>query len=116
MVNAMRHADPLERLHHAILVLHRGHLVAIGEWQFDILIHGEIANEIEALKDETNFLIANARARGKIKMLHSRHCPQLEQCDQNARDGRGDGSSGLIAPQTKLKSKFPCNRHCSGRQ
>jgi len=62
MVNAMRHTDPLERLHHAILVLHCGHLVAIGEWQFDILIHGEIANEIEALKDETNFLIANARA------------------------------------------------------
>src|SRR6266542_852216 len=41
---------------------------AISQWQLDILKDSEIPDQIEALKNETNFAIANARPVCKRKI------------------------------------------------
>jgi len=57
----MSHADALERFRDALLSVAGIH-PAIGQRQLDIFIDRQIADQIEALKDETNFTIADARA------------------------------------------------------
>src|SRR5450631_1241091 len=69
MADAMRHTYALEGFNDPCLAVCRWHLLPVGQRQFDILIDCEITNEIEALKDEPDFLIANARARGEIQVL-----------------------------------------------
>jgi hypothetical protein len=56
----MRHANALERGFGALLALGGFH-PAIGERQLDVLEHREIANQVEALEDETDFAVAHAR-------------------------------------------------------
>ena len=46
-----------------------GILLAVGQRQFDILIDREIADQIETLEDEPDFLVANARALREIEIL-----------------------------------------------
>jgi energy-coupling factor transporter ATP-binding protein EcfA2 len=60
VAKAMRHADAAQRLIDAAFALGGGHAGTIGERELDIFIDGEIADQIETLKDETNLLIANA--------------------------------------------------------
>src|SRR5687768_11462871 len=57
----MRHADALERPFRALLALGRLH-AAIGERQLDVLEDRQVANQVEALKNETDFAISDARA------------------------------------------------------
>ena len=64
VLGAMRHADLLERRHHALLALGRLH-AAIGERQLDVLVDGEVANQVEALEDEPDLAVAHARALGE---------------------------------------------------
>src|ERR1700721_1954135 len=71
MTNAVRHADALERLHYPRLALRRRHPLTIGQRQLNVLEHGEIADQVETLEDETDLLVANARTFGKIKVLDS---------------------------------------------
>ena len=61
MFRPMRHAHAFERLGDALAALGRPH-AAIGERQLDVLEHGEIADQIEALEDEPDLAIADARA------------------------------------------------------
>ena len=49
------------------LSLRRRH-AAIGQRQLDVFENGEITDEVEALKDETDLAIANARAFRKRKV------------------------------------------------
>src|SRR5215471_3155377 len=70
VAQAVCHADAFERFHHARLALGRGHLLAIGQRKFDVLINREVADEVETLKNETNFAVSYTRARAKIKTLH----------------------------------------------
>ena len=67
--DAMRHAHALQRLITRALPLRGRHLLAIRERQFDILIHRQIANQVEALEDESDLLIADARRSAEIKIL-----------------------------------------------
>src|SRR6185436_19432405 len=60
----MAHADAFERRAHTITAVTAFH-AAIGEWQFDVFVNTEIADEVEALKNESNFAVANACAFGK---------------------------------------------------
>ena len=46
-----------------------GIFCAVGERQLDVFIDGQIADQIEALEDEADLLIADARALGKVKVL-----------------------------------------------
>src|SRR5438552_1587337 len=61
MLRTMRHADTFERVGNPPFPLFRQH-TAIGERQLDVLEHGEIANQVETLKDEADFSVADARA------------------------------------------------------
>ena len=70
MPHAVRHADALQRFHHALLAFGRGHLLPIGQRQLDVLVHREIADQVETLEDEADLLVANARALGEIEILH----------------------------------------------
>ena len=69
MFHAMRHADAFQRLGHALLAVGGVH-AAIGQRQLDIFKHGEVADQIEALKDEADLAIANARALRVIQVRH----------------------------------------------
>ncbi len=60
VLDAMRHADPLQRFMHFLLALRRSH-AAIRQRQLHILIHIQIADQIESLEDEANLAIADAR-------------------------------------------------------
>ena len=67
MPQTVGHADALKRLHDALLAVSRWHLLAIGKRQFDVFVHGEIADQVETLEDEADFLIADARALGEVE-------------------------------------------------
>src|SRR5882762_4820908 len=58
MLGAMGHADALERGRHALTPLSCAH-AAIGQRQLDVLEHAQIADEIETLKDEPDFAVAD---------------------------------------------------------
>ncbi len=59
VLGTMRHADLFERRHHPFLALGGSH-APIREGQLDVLVHVEIANQVEALEDEPDFAVANA--------------------------------------------------------
>ena len=61
VLGAVRHADALERRLDALLALGRLH-AAIGERQLDVLVDGEVADQVEALEDEPDLAVADARA------------------------------------------------------
>jgi len=58
VAHAVRHVHALERMLDAVLTLTRWHAGAIGERQLDILVDGEVADQVEALKDEADLLVA----------------------------------------------------------
>ena len=60
MLCAMGHADALERFSDALLSFAGIH-PAIGQRQLDVFIDRQIADQIEALEDESDFAIANPR-------------------------------------------------------
>src|SRR5690606_6107537 len=57
----MGHLDALERGQHAILPL-AGRHAAIGQWQLDVLVDRQVADQVEALEDESDFAVAHPRA------------------------------------------------------
>ena len=69
MLHAMRHSHALEHFLHALLALRRSH-AAIGERQFHVLENRQVTYQIEGLKYEPDFAVANARAIGKRKVRH----------------------------------------------
>ena len=69
MPHPVRHADALERFHHALLAVGRRHLLPVGERQFDVLVHREIADQVETLEDESDLLVADARALCEVQVL-----------------------------------------------
>src|SRR5216684_2370314 len=68
MAHAVRHADFFQRFLHALLAFRRGHR-AIGQRQFNIFVDCEVADEVEALENETDFLVAYACALREIQSL-----------------------------------------------
>ena len=69
VLHAVRHADPLERLLHALLALLGGH-AAVGERQLDVLVHREVADQVERLEDEADLPVADARPLGEGEVGH----------------------------------------------
>src|SRR5205807_6285819 len=69
MLGPMPHADTLQRFRHSFLSVTGAH-AAISQRQLHIFIDGKVANQIEALEDEADLAIANARALGQRKVLH----------------------------------------------
>ena len=56
---SMGHADLLQGFVHAMLALGSLH-AAIGERKFDVFVDSQIADQIEALKDESDLTVSNA--------------------------------------------------------
>ena len=66
MLRAMCHADAFERAL-GFLFARRTH-AAISEWKLDVFIDCKIADQIESLKDKSNFAIADAGAIGDFQV------------------------------------------------
>ena len=58
-----------KRLHDAPFAVSSRHFLTVGQWKFDVFVDGQVTNQIEALKDEADLLIPNARPLSKIKVL-----------------------------------------------
>src|SRR6266513_347061 len=69
MLRAMHHADPLERLLHALGALRPRH-ATVGERQLDILGDGEIADQIEGLEHEADPPVADSGSLGRRQVSH----------------------------------------------
>jgi hypothetical protein len=63
------HADALEGFLDAFPALRRRH-AAIGQGQLHVLEDGEVADQVEALEDEPDVAVADARAPAEIKILN----------------------------------------------
>src|SRR5262245_27695749 len=59
----MRHSHPLEGIGDALLPL-GAREPAVGQRQLDVLVHGEIADQVERLEDEPDLPVADASAIG----------------------------------------------------
>src|SRR5205085_4821464 len=68
VLRAMGHADAFERFGGPFLSVRRTHS-AIRQRQFNVLVNREIADQVKALKNETDFTISNPRSLGKRKVL-----------------------------------------------
>ncbi len=64
VLHPMRHPDPLERRLHPPPAL-LGRQAAVGERQLDVLVHREVADQIEGLEDESDLPVADPRALGR---------------------------------------------------
>ena len=67
MLRAMRHADALEGFGHALPPF-LGQHAAVGERQLHVLEHRQIADQVEALKDEPDFPVADTRAFPRLQL------------------------------------------------
>jgi len=61
---AMRHADALERFSDALLTLGGAH-AAIGQRELNVLVDRQVADQVEALKDEPHLAVSNPRPLGE---------------------------------------------------
>src|SRR5262249_61394096 len=68
IARAIRDAHHLQKLHDARAPLGRPH-VRVGERLLHVLKHRQIADQVEALKDKTDLLIANARPIRQLEIL-----------------------------------------------
>ena len=67
--HAVRHSHALECLLDLLLALRRTG-ASIGQWQLDVFVHGEVANQVERLKDEADLPVADARAIADREIRH----------------------------------------------
>lgn len=64
MLGPMRHADPVESGAGSFSTFGCPK-PTIGEWQLDVLIDGEVADQVETLEDESDFAVSNPGALGQ---------------------------------------------------
>ena len=57
--------DALEHFLHALLALGRRHACAVRQRKLDVFKHGQIANQVERLKDRTRFSRLRMRVRSE---------------------------------------------------
>src|SRR5579864_5502378 len=69
MPHAVRHAYLFQRLLHALLALRRRH-GTVRQWQLNVFIHVEVTDQVKALEDEADLLVADPRPLGEIQSLH----------------------------------------------
>ena len=68
VLHPVRHADALQGLLHALLALVGGH-AAVGQRQLHVLEDREVADQVEALEDESDLPIPDASALGERELL-----------------------------------------------
>src|SRR2546429_1067363 len=75
MLRPVRHPRPLERRLRPLLALGAGH-ATVSEWQLDVLVHGQVADQVERLENESDAPIPDPRA---LRGGQVRDRPILEQ-------------------------------------
>ena len=80
-----------------LLALGRRHSGAIGERQLDVLLDGEVADQIEALKDEADLLVANPRALAEAQVLHWLAVEQIFPAGRSIQQAENRKQRGLAA-------------------
>src|SRR6185369_13955076 len=88
VLHPVRHADPLQGLLHALLALLRRH-AAIGQRQLDVLVHRQVADQVERLEDETDLLVPDPRPlreRQGRDLLRVQHVLAVRRRVQKAED------------------------------
>jgi len=68
VAHAMGHVDALKRVLDTVLALACRHAGAIGQRQLDVLVDGEVADQVEALEDEADLLVADAGAVTEVQV------------------------------------------------
>src|SRR5664279_4645456 len=104
MAHAMSHADLLERLLHALFALGSAE-ATIGQRQFHILLDREVADEVEALKDEADLTIADAGPLRETKV-----------CDRMAVEGIASPRRCIQQPQDGEQRGFATARRAGDRE
>src|SRR6266436_5303644 len=67
MAQTVGHAHAFERMLHLLLAFGRAR-AAIGQRQLDVFVDGQVADQVERLKNEANFAVANPRAFAESKI------------------------------------------------
>ena len=93
----MGHIDPLESVFDAGLALGRGHAGTIGEGEFDILFDGKVADEIEALEDKADLLVADAGTVAEAEVLDGIVVKQVAAAGGRIEEAEDGEQRGLAA-------------------
>ena len=107
VLGAMRHLHALERGNHPLLPFGGPH-AAVGEWQLDVLVDREIADQIEALEDEADLAVPHVRPLSHRQVLDASSVEQvlaagrrIEQADDRQQRGlaaaRRSGDGHILA-------------------
>src|SRR5438132_2629375 len=97
MFHPVRHAYLLERFHHALLTL-RGKHAAVRQWKLDILIDGQVADQIERLENESDLSIPYTRPFAHRKILHGRAIKMVRPLCWTVEQSNDGQKSRLAAP------------------
>src|SRR5262245_11389950 len=90
MLGAVAHPHPFERFRHARAALRRPH-APVGERQLDVLVDRQVANEVEALKNEADLAVADARALRRLQIrdrLIVQRIVAFGRCVEQTEDGQ----------------------------
>src|SRR5690242_8052326 len=68
MTHPVCHVYPLQRFLYALSTLSGWHASAIGQRQLYIFRNAKVSDQVEALEDESDLLIANARAISEVQV------------------------------------------------
>ena len=98
VLDAVRHADALQRFMNLLLALRRAH-AAIGERELDVFVDIQIADEVEGLENEADLAVADARALG-----------ELEALDGLAVEDLSSGGGRVEETQDGQQRRFPAAR------
>ena len=106
VLRAVRHADALERL---VTRFSRsaGRHAAVGERQLDVLVHGEIADQVEALEDEPDLAVADARALARRELCDRLAVEHVAARRWASRAGRGStAASTCRSPRARRSTTY----------
>ena len=96
VLHAVRHADLLQRLLHALLAL-RGAHAAIGQRQLDVLVDRQVADQVEGLEDEADLAVADARALGRLELLDRPAVERVAALGRRVQQAQDREQRGLAA-------------------
>src|SRR5690606_35967056 len=96
VLGAVAHADLLESFEDAFLALGGRH-AAVGERQLDVLVNGEVADEIEGLENETDLAVADAGTLGEREALHGATVEEVGALGGRVEQAENGEEGGLAA-------------------
>src|SRR5262245_8438840 len=99
MTQAVRHTDPFERLHHPRFAFRRRHLLPVGQRQLHVFVNSEVANEIETLKNKSDFAVTDPRARREVQAFHRLPVQMIFSGRRRIEQAQNRQQRGLATPR-----------------